>query len=202
MYTAKNTSAWEAFELGALSAEEMLACFCKDRRAFDVAGLVRAIASRYAFLPGIEQLLDLLVGQGHVVHAMTNYPAWWEAVEERLRLSRFLQWSFVSCRSGSPRTIFTPSPRANPPMLGARAHSRYPAARRPRVLRHRGPAHRLHCRVPEPLFDQCPLTAFLPLQMRDLPQPRVSVIAGTALIRVALKKEGGLIRCARRHGLN
>ncbi len=38
--------------------------------------------------------------QGYNMHAMSNYPAWWRLVEERLRLSRFLRWTFVSCRAG------------------------------------------------------------------------------------------------------
>ena len=34
------------------------------------------------------------------MHAFSNYPIWYQMIEERLGLSRFIEWSFVSCRTG------------------------------------------------------------------------------------------------------
>ena len=34
------------------------------------------------------------------MHAFSNYPVWYLLIEERLRLSRFLDWTFVSCLTG------------------------------------------------------------------------------------------------------
>lgn len=100
LYKVKDKSSWEAFELGRLSEDEMLDNFFLDKRTFDKRGLVDTVTSRYAFLPGMERLLDILTGQGYPMHAMSNYPVWWRAVEDRLRLKRFLRWTFVSCEAG------------------------------------------------------------------------------------------------------
>jgi FMN phosphatase YigB (HAD superfamily) len=34
------------------------------------------------------------------MHAFSNYPVWYQLIEERLSLSRFLDWTFVSCITG------------------------------------------------------------------------------------------------------
>jgi FMN hydrolase / 5-amino-6-(5-phospho-D-ribitylamino)uracil phosphatase len=100
LYKVKDKSSWDAFETGKISEDEMLDRFFLDRRSFDHRGLVDAVTSKYAFLPGMERLLDTLTGMGYPMHAMSNYPLWWRTVEERLRLSRFLRWTFVSCEAG------------------------------------------------------------------------------------------------------
>jgi FMN phosphatase YigB (HAD superfamily) len=63
------------------------------------------IRDGYAFLPGIERLLAELAaiqrtGAALSVHALSNYPEWYVWIENKLRLSRFLEWSFVSCQVG------------------------------------------------------------------------------------------------------
>ena len=42
-------------------------------------------------------LLARLRDAGYVMHAMSNYPEWWRHIEGKLRVSDYLQWSFVSC---------------------------------------------------------------------------------------------------------
>ena len=51
---------------------------------------------------GMESLLREIRARcaGCEVHAFSNYGPWWTVVEETMRLSRFLQWSFVSCETG------------------------------------------------------------------------------------------------------
>lgn len=34
------------------------------------------------------------------MHAFSNYPVWYRMIEERLSVSRFVDWTFVSCRTG------------------------------------------------------------------------------------------------------
>jgi HAD superfamily hydrolase (TIGR01509 family) len=48
----------------------------------------------------MEELLADLRASGCTMHAFSNYPVWYELVEQRLGLSRFLEWTFVSCRTG------------------------------------------------------------------------------------------------------
>jgi HAD superfamily hydrolase (TIGR01509 family) len=97
---AKHPTAWVEFELGALSEEQFLARFFRDGRAFDHAGFVAAVREAYRWLPGMEELLAALAARGHAIHALSNYPEWYRMIEERLGLSRYLEWSFVSCRTG------------------------------------------------------------------------------------------------------
>ncbi len=97
---AKHPSAWVEFELGQRSEEDFLRSFFADGRDFDRRGFVNAVRSSYRWLPGLEQLLGELRGAGCIMHAFSNYPVWYLLIEERLSLSRFLGWTFVSCITG------------------------------------------------------------------------------------------------------
>ena len=48
----------------------------------------------------MEGLLDQLHTAGYEIHALSNYPPWYQIIETKLGLSRYLKWSFVSCRTG------------------------------------------------------------------------------------------------------
>lgn len=97
---AKHPTAWIDFELGRASEAEFLASFFRDGRDFDRVGFVRCVRAAYRWLPGMEELLAALCARGHALHALSNYPEWYRMIEERLGLSRYLAWSFVSCRTG------------------------------------------------------------------------------------------------------
>jgi hypothetical protein len=45
----------------------------------------------------MEQLLGRLKAAGYEMHALSNYPVWHQMIEEKLRLSRFLSWTYLSC---------------------------------------------------------------------------------------------------------
>ena len=55
-----------------------------------------------------EALLGELRQRGVPMHALSNYRPWYARIEARLSLSRFLEWSFVSCDTG----VRKPDPRA------------------------------------------------------------------------------------------
>lgn len=97
---AKHPSAWIEFELGNISEREFLERFFADGRDYDRRGFVDDVRRSYRWLPGIEGVLERLSNGGVTMHAFSNYPVWYELIEERLALSRFLDWSFVSCRTG------------------------------------------------------------------------------------------------------
>ncbi|MDH4283327.1 MAG: HAD family phosphatase [Myxococcales bacterium] len=96
----KHPHAWVEFELGERSQEDFLESFFADGRDFDRPGFIDAVQSSYRWLPGLEELLAELRSRGHLMHAFSNYPVWYQLIEERLRLSRFLDWTFVSCKTG------------------------------------------------------------------------------------------------------
>ena len=108
LLAVKHPTAWIDFELGRMEEDEFLATFFRDGRGFDQAGFLRMVSDAYRWLPGMEALLGRLSGQGYVVHALSNYPSWYRRIEERLGLSRFLEWSFVSCDTG----VRKPDPEA------------------------------------------------------------------------------------------
>jgi len=100
MYAAKHPTAWVEFEVGRRTESEFLHDFFADRRDFDHRGFVDAVRTAYRWLPGMEELLADLRGADVTMHAFSNYPVWYELIEQRLGLSRFLDWTFVSCRTG------------------------------------------------------------------------------------------------------
>jgi HAD superfamily hydrolase (TIGR01509 family) len=108
LQATRHPHAWLEFERGEIGEAEFLGRFFADGRPFDHAGLVAAVRRAYRWLPGMERLLAALAREGHEIHALSNYPQWYGMIEERLGLSRFLAWSFVSCNTG----IRKPDPRA------------------------------------------------------------------------------------------
>ncbi len=95
----KHPTSWVEFELGDLTEDELLARFFADGRRFDHAALARSFTENFRFLDGVEPLLQELGARGARPHLLSNYPVWFERIEERLRLSRYADWSFVSCRT-------------------------------------------------------------------------------------------------------
>lgn len=104
----KHPTAWVEFEHGHIDEAACMAKFFKDARPFDFAAFKSHVAQGYAWLPGIEPLLEELAAHGVEMHTLSNYPAWWELIEERLGLSRFVSWTFVSCHTG----VRKPDPEA------------------------------------------------------------------------------------------
>lgn len=100
MLAAKDPRAWIEFELDQRNEASFLSSFFADRRSFDHRGFVDAVRASYRWLAGMEDLLRELYSLGVPMHAFSNYPQWYELIEERLAVSRFVPWSFVSCRTG------------------------------------------------------------------------------------------------------
>jgi HAD superfamily hydrolase (TIGR01509 family) len=96
----KHPDAWVRFEHGELSEEAFLRRFFADGRDYDRAGFVAHVRAAYRFLEGVEPLLAELRERGVPMHALSNYPRWYELIESELALSRYLEWSFVSCETG------------------------------------------------------------------------------------------------------
>ncbi len=100
LIACKHPQAWVRFERGEIGEDEMLASFFADGRSYDHAGLVSTLRDGYAWLPGIESLLGELAAAGVEMHTLSNYPRWHELIEARLSLSRWVAWTFVSCKTG------------------------------------------------------------------------------------------------------
>jgi HAD superfamily hydrolase (TIGR01509 family) len=96
----KDPQAWIRFERGEIDEDEYCAQFFRDRRPVDKNALKAAMQRSYDFMPGVEDLLASLHAVGVPMYTLSNYSAWYALIEEKLRLSRWVAWDFVSCHTG------------------------------------------------------------------------------------------------------
>ena len=96
----KHPTAWVEFELGRMDEAAFLPRFFNDGRVYDTDGLKRTMKSNYAWLPGMEKLIEDLHEKRIAMHVLSNYTCWYRMIEERIGLSRYVAWSFVSCETG------------------------------------------------------------------------------------------------------
>lgn len=96
----KDVSAWEQFELGQIDEGEYFRRYFHDGRTFDQSKFRQMMRTAYRWMDGAEELLDRLGRLGFEIHALSNYPIWYRTIESRLRLSRYLKWTYVSCLTG------------------------------------------------------------------------------------------------------
>jgi HAD superfamily hydrolase (TIGR01509 family) len=103
---AKHPHSWLRFERGEIGAEDFAAEFWAEQERnrtepVDASALLAHVSSHYRLLDGAERVLARLrATEGVSVHALSNYPVWYRAIEDKLALSRYLHWSFVSCHTG------------------------------------------------------------------------------------------------------
>jgi FMN hydrolase / 5-amino-6-(5-phospho-D-ribitylamino)uracil phosphatase len=100
MLREKHPTAWGQFERGELSESAFLCRFFEDGRDYDHAAFKASIRASYGWIEGVESVLQALAARGVDMHALSNYPEWYTWIEERVGLSRYVRWSFVSCRTG------------------------------------------------------------------------------------------------------
>lgn len=93
----KHPTAWVDFELGRLTEVEYANQMFADRRPVDFEALAQHLQSAYRWVDGAEELLLELRNRGLEMHALSNYPTWYRLIEDKLQLSRYVAWSFVSC---------------------------------------------------------------------------------------------------------
>ncbi|KAL2330201.1 hypothetical protein Fmac_017782 [Flemingia macrophylla] len=104
----KHPSAWIEFEKGLIDEMELARNFFKDGRDFDLEGLKSCMRNGYSYLEGTEQMLYSLKQNNYEMHAFTNYPIWHQLIEDKLKLSKYLSWTFCSHAFGKrkPDTEF------------------------------------------------------------------------------------------------
>jgi FMN phosphatase YigB (HAD superfamily) len=100
MLAQKHPSNWVRFETKELTEAEFLPAFFADGRSFDRDGFKACVRASYTWVEGIEPLLRALAARGVEMHTLSNYPEWYAWIEERLELSRYVRWTFVSCLTG------------------------------------------------------------------------------------------------------
>jgi HAD superfamily hydrolase (TIGR01509 family) len=108
----KHPTSWIEFERGTIPEAEYFRRMFADGSRFDEARFRTCVAAAYRWVDGMEDCLAEIHRAGNRIHALSNYPSWYRTIEEKLRLSRYLQWTSVSCNTG----VRKPAPEA---FLGA-----------------------------------------------------------------------------------
>lgn len=102
---AADHQTWLDFELGKLSEEQVARQFFKASSfgtPFDWKRLKAFLWDHYVWVEGIQLVLEnLQKGEGTIqLHVLSNYPPLYKMIEEKLQVSRYVKWSFVSCDVG------------------------------------------------------------------------------------------------------
>lgn len=97
---AKHPTAWIEYERNLITEDELFSKFFIDKRIVDGEAFKRYLYDSYCFLDGLEDLMTELNAGGAELHLFSNYPPWWTLIEEKLKLSRFAPWTFVSAETG------------------------------------------------------------------------------------------------------
>ncbi|KAK9146150.1 hypothetical protein Sjap_006053 [Stephania japonica] len=97
----KHPTAWIEFEKGLIDERELAKIFFKDCRPLDLEGLKNCMRRGYSYIDGVEALLKDLKKNNYEMHALfTNYPDWYMMIEDKLKVSTYMSWTFCSCMTG------------------------------------------------------------------------------------------------------
>eukprot|EP00210_Caulerpa_lentillifera_P002648 g2530.t1 len=111
LFEVKHPDMWILFEKGEIEEKSLLDNFFLDRRSFDHNAFVNMMCENYTYLEGMRDLLKTLKSLGAEMHAFSNYPIWFKKIEDKLQISDYLDWTFVSC-FGPMRGVRKPDQRA------------------------------------------------------------------------------------------
>lgn len=96
----RDLEAFHEFEVGHLSEAEYAQRYFKDNRVLDTDGLKATLLRSVQFLPGVESTLKRLKQERVQMHTLSNYSIWYQVIDEAVDLSRYVPWTFVSCKTG------------------------------------------------------------------------------------------------------
>jgi HAD superfamily hydrolase (TIGR01509 family) len=96
----KDPQAWIDFEHGLIDEATYTERFFRDRRKVDLGALKKHMIASYAWMEGVEPLLAELKAHNVAMHALSNYSSWYQLIDEKLSVSRYVEWTFVSCKTG------------------------------------------------------------------------------------------------------
>jgi HAD superfamily hydrolase (TIGR01509 family) len=96
----KSPEAHVAFEKGLIDEGEYARRFFLDDTRLDIDGLKATLRASVRLLPGVEEALARAAREGVSMYALSNYSEWYRVIDEATGLSRYIDWAFVSCRTG------------------------------------------------------------------------------------------------------
>ena len=99
--------AWLEFERAEITEKQFFERFFRERAMIDGPLMVETLVSNYRYLDGIEELLLALRGRVQLA-TLSNYPDWFERLNQQLNLSQYMDALFVSYQLG----VRKPAPEA------------------------------------------------------------------------------------------
>lgn len=96
LFATRDPTAWRSFEVNAISETECLNRLFAAAPPFDHDAFRACVRDAYRFVPGMQQLLEDLSAKKVEMHALSNYSSWYKLIDERLDISRYMPWTFVS----------------------------------------------------------------------------------------------------------
>lgn len=100
LWARKDRRSWLEFERGELSEEQHAARFFADGSVIDGEALKRTMLSQMRWIDGMESLLEELRDRSVPVFLLSNYPVWFEALDQRFQLRSRVDATFVSYQTG------------------------------------------------------------------------------------------------------
>jgi FMN hydrolase / 5-amino-6-(5-phospho-D-ribitylamino)uracil phosphatase len=100
LLAVKHPTSWVEFEYGRIDEATYVASFFKDGRTVEIEKIRACMRASYDWLDGVEDLLAELKAKGVPMYALSNYSSWYQLIDDKLGLSRFIDWRFVSCLTG------------------------------------------------------------------------------------------------------
>ena len=97
----KNPTSWVEFESGRITEAEYFRRYFADGSRFEEDRFRRCIRAAYCWIQGMEELISDLRTRGIPMHTLSNYSVWYRDIEDKLRVSRYVDWTFVSCQTGA-----------------------------------------------------------------------------------------------------
>jgi HAD superfamily hydrolase (TIGR01509 family) len=95
----KRDGLWPKFERGEIDEGTFIRRCLLDEEPPSVERVHRHLRKGYRWMPGMESLMSMIPDR-IPVYALSNYPVWFRLIEEELSLSRYLDWRFVSWKTG------------------------------------------------------------------------------------------------------
>ncbi|CAI0559561.1 unnamed protein product [Linum tenue] len=96
----KHPTAWMEFEKGMIDEVGLTRPGFGIEFQILVLHIIAASKRASFWVSEMKELLDTLKRRNYEMHALTNYPVWYEMIEEKLDISAYLSWTFCSCTIG------------------------------------------------------------------------------------------------------
>jgi FMN phosphatase YigB (HAD superfamily) len=96
LFAKRDPTAWRSFEVDAISETECLNRLFAGQGPFDHGAFRACVRDSYRYVDGMQELLEDLSSRAIEMHALSNYSSWYKLIEERLHVSRYIPWTFVS----------------------------------------------------------------------------------------------------------